>query len=209
MVSALCRSSAPARVAPLLLDYTGSDTLYVADLDALQGGAVQIDVLAQLLEQEARLELWLDAGFADAHAHAALAQRLGGLAARVTPVFGSESLASLEAAREALGARARSILSLDRRDGRVLDRAGCWQRPEIWPDRVIAMTLERVGALAGPDLATVRAIRRAAPQLEVIGAGGIGGARDVALAASSGASAWLTASALHDLRIARARRRAP
>lgn len=187
----------------MLLDYTGSDTLYVADLDALQGGAVQIDILAQLLEQETRLKLWLDAGFSSADDHAAVAQRLGTLAARVTPVFASESLASLDSARSALGRREHCILSLDRRDGERLDRAGCWEKPEIWPNRVIAMTLERVGALTGPDLATVHEIRRMAPQVEVIGAGGIASAQDVELAASSGATAWLTASALHDLRIAR------
>lgn len=187
----------------MLLDYTGSDTLYVADLDALQGGALQIDILVQLLEQETRLQLWLDAGFASADHYRALAQRLGALAARVTPVFGSESLASLDCARTALAEREHCILSLDRRAGEHLDRAGCWQNPEIWPDRVIAMTLDRVGALAGPDVAAVREILRARPRSKVIGAGGIASARDVELAASSGACAWLTASALHDLRIAR------
>lgn len=202
VVSALCHSSVPGRVAPVLLDCTGSNILYVADLDALQGGAVQIEVLAELLEQEARLELWLDAGFADAAAYTELARRLGTLAARVTPVFGSESLAGRDCARAALAERERSILSLDRRDGEALDRAGCWQAPELWPARLIVMTLERVGALSGPDVATVAAIKRRALQIEVIGAGGIASAHDLALAAESGASAWLTASALHDRLIA-------
>ena len=63
------------------------------------------------------------------------------------------------------------------------------------------MTLERVGADAGPDLDTLAEVRRKAPQAMLIGAGGIRHPADLARAADAGADAWLVASALHDLRL--------
>ena len=86
----------------------------MADLDALQGRAPQTAVLAALLAAEPGCTFWLDAGFHDAGEACHLLEQLGEPAARVQPVFGSESLGSRAAAREALAARDRAILSLDR-----------------------------------------------------------------------------------------------
>lgn len=204
IVSALCGSSDPATVARILCAHCGTQRLYVADLDALMGGPPQYAVLHTLLEALPELELWLDAGFADAAAAQALMTRLGSFAAaHVVPVYGSESLKSREALAQAfdrhdpLGARA--VLSLDRRDGQPLDPAGCWQAPELWPQRVIVMTLERVGSQAGPDLDTLQAVRvRSAPGTLLIGAGGVRHPDDLVHAHEAGADAWLVASALHD-----------
>ena len=66
IVSMLCRSSDPVEVARTLCSHCASKRLYVADLDALQGGAVQREVLREILAALPGLELWLDAGFADA-----------------------------------------------------------------------------------------------------------------------------------------------
>lgn len=204
IVSALCGSSDPATVARILCAHCATRRLYVADLDALMGGPAQFAVLHTLIEALPGLELWLDAGFADAAAAQALITRLGHFAApHVVPVYGSESLTSRQALAQAfdrhdtLGARA--VLSLDRRDGRPMDPAGCWQAPELWPQRVIVMTLERVGSNAGPDLDTLQAMRlRAAPGTRLIGAGGVRHPQDLLHAHEAGAEAWLVASALHD-----------
>ena len=201
MRSTLCAGSAPLAVARALLDYSGADTLYVADLDALTGGAVQTGVLASLLAALPHTALWLDGGFRDAAAFATLAQHLGPAAARLTPVFASESLATVQAARDCLADPARAILSLDRRGELALDPAGCWTTDALWPARLIVMTLERVGAFAGPDLQTLAAVRRRAPRATLIGAGGIRDDADLKAAAAAGADAWLVASALHDRRL--------
>jgi uncharacterized protein related to proFAR isomerase len=208
IVSALCRSSEPLPVARTLCDHCAARQLYVADLDALTGGAVQAGVLRDLLQGLPGVdELWLDGGFADADAAAALVDALGPDGGRVVPVFGSESLASRAALaggfdrRSAIGARA--VLSLDRRDGQRLDAAGCWEAPSLWPERVIVMTLERVGSGAGPDLQTLEDVRAKAPHAALIGAGGLRSPADLARAGEAGAAAWLVASALHDLQIPR------
>jgi HisA/HisF family protein len=214
IVSALCASSDPVTVARILCDHCAARQLYVADLDALQGGAVQIGVLTDLLKALPEIELWLDAGLADAAAGEALRKQLAPFASRIVLVFGSESLRSREAlercfeknsANGAAGEPA-AALSLDRRDGRRLDNAGCWDAVDLWPERLIVMTLERVGSGAGPDLETLQEVRRLAPKATVIGAGGIRSEEDLALAAAAGADAWLVASALHDLHLPRVRR---
>jgi uncharacterized protein related to proFAR isomerase len=200
IVSALCAGSEPVTVARALLAHTGSNTLYIADLDALQGRPAQAAALRTLLQALPALELWLDAGFADIASAAALREALGSEGTRVRPVFASESLRSRDQLLACV-ADGQATLSLDRRDGRRLDVAGCWDAPQLWPSRVIVMTPERVGSDAGPDLATIADVRRKAPQAMVIGAGGIRHADDLKAAGAAGADAWLVASALHDRRL--------
>lgn len=206
--SSLCQSCDPLVVASVLLEYAAADVLYVADLDALAGGAAQIACVEAVLEQHPALELWLDAGFRALADFVALRDRLGGLGARLVPVFASESLADAAAMQEALADPAHCILSLDRHADRVLDRAGCWQHPDRWPERVIVMLLERVGSYDGPALDALADVQCRAPRARLIGAGGIRDEGDLVRAAAAGATAWLTASALHDRRI-RSRRFAP
>jgi len=171
--------------------------LYLADLDAIQGGPMQVPVLLALLRDQPDLCLWLDAGFAGPGAVRTLRGLLGAAAARVRPVYGSESLGSAGALDE-LGADPQAILSLDSRLERPLDPSGSWRRPEAWPRTVIVMTLDRVGAGSGPDLATFARLRAMAPGRAWIGAGGVRHAGDLQAAAEAGASGWLVASALHD-----------
>ncbi|MBT2325999.1 nickel transporter [Variovorax paradoxus] len=208
IVSALCASSDPVAVARILCDHCAARQLYVADLDALQGRPAQVAILRDLLQALPDIELWLDAGLADANAGQALRSALAPFASRVVLVFGSESLRSREALERCFeGAdAARSALSLDRRDGQRLDLAGCWDAVDLWPQRLIVMTLERVGSGAGPDLETLQEVRRLAPDAMVIGAGGIRSEEDLARAAAAGADAWLVASALHDLQLPRVHR---
>ncbi len=203
--SALCSSSDPLTVAAILTDHCATQQLYVADLDALMGASAQQAVLRALLSHLPRLELWLDAGFADAAQAQALIENFGRDGARIVPVFASESLASREVLAACFAPSAplaeRAALSLDRRGSERLDAAGCWDADALWPKRVIVMTLERVGSGAGPDLDTMAALRRRAPNAMLIGAGGVRSAGDLALAAEAGADAWLVASALHDRQI--------
>lgn len=207
IASQLCAGSDPVQLARVLCGHCATHTLYVADLDALMGEKVQIGVLRALLRELPQLTLWLDAGLSGADSAAALRSALGSDAGRMVPVFGSESIASraeLEACFASEAAKRDSVLSLDRRDGQKLDAAGCWESPALWPGRVIVMTLERVGANAGPDLETLAEVQRSAPGAFIVGAGGIRDAADLTRADAAGAGAWLVASALHDGRLPRA-----
>lgn len=204
--SRLCEGSDPVTVARALCAHCDAQRLYVADLDALTGGEPQVAVLRQLLRSLPAVELWLDAGFADVQAAQQLRERLGADSARVVTIFASESLRSREALARCCADRHAAVLSLDRRDGRVIDAAGCWESPSLWPERVIVMTLERVGADAGPDLDTLREVQARSPGTKLVGAGGIRHEADLDSAAAAGAHAWLVASALHDGRLPPVRR---
>ena len=204
IVSGLCAGSDPANIARALVVHTASPVVYVADLDALRGGAPQTDVLMDLLHAVPGVQCWWDAGFADADAAHRACQSLASVAQRVRPVYASEALHSLEALRAALDPDLHAdgglpgLLSLDRRGDQTLDPAGCWSHPQLWPLDIIVMTLERVGAGSGPDLDTLRAVQALAPQARLVGAGGVRHAADLDAAARAGAHAWLVASALHD-----------
>ena len=206
IVSGLCAGSDPVELARALCRHCDSRQLYAADLDALMGGQAQHDIVRAVLRALPELELWLDAGFADAAMADAARERIGAMAQRVVPVFGSESLRSRAALQGCFADGRDGLLSLDRRDGQRLDEAGCWDAPPLWPQRVIVMTLERVGADCGPDLDTLRAVQARSPTTRLIGAGGIRDAADLARAGEAGAHAWLVASALHDGRLPPVRR---
>ena len=196
--SPLCGSAEPLAVAHRLCEHCATTTLYLADLDALQGGPVQTGVIAALLRGLPAAGLWLDAGFRDRDAIDALRYRLGADAARVTPVLASEALASRAALARCREAAPQAPLSLDRRGAATLDPAGLWDAPSLWPDTLIVMTLDRVGSAGGPDLDTLAAVRARAPQARLIGAGGLRDAADLAACAAAGAAGWLVASALHN-----------
>jgi phosphoribosylformimino-5-aminoimidazole carboxamide ribotide isomerase len=198
IVSQLCPGHDPADIAAALADYCNADTLYLADLDAIRGGAVQHAALDRVARAVPGCTLWLDAGFRQV-------RDASGLGARVEPVFGSESLADA-GELEKLRDRTDVLLSLDQRGGQPMDPAGCWQRNDCWPARVIVMTLDRVGAGTGPDLSTLDAVRKRAGNRTLIGAGGVRNEADLRAAAAAGAAAWLVASALHDGGIPRVER---
>jgi HisA/HisF family protein len=207
IVSSLCGSSDPVTVGRILCDHCAAGQLYLADLDALQGGALQLGVVQALLRELPGIELWLDGGFSGPEDAEHLRQALGVQADRVVPVFGSESLASARAMEQCFGHAGagphQAILSLDRRGAERLDPAGCWDRPALWPRRVIVMTLERVGSDAGPDLGLIATLQARSAGTRFIGAGGIRDESDLARARDAGAAGWLVASALHDGRLSR------
>lgn len=200
--SAIVCSTHPQAVAARLSEHCATATLYLADLDALQGRPPQVEAVAALLEALPALTLWLDAGFARAADVERFMGALGSTARRVRPVLGSESLEGAGALRAALAQWPRALLSLDSRAGAPLDPGGVWQAPEAWPAEVIAMDLARVGSSRGPDGEHLATLRRRAPHAAWIGSGGIRDDADLARAAASGAQAWLVASALHAGRIA-------
>jgi phosphoribosylformimino-5-aminoimidazole carboxamide ribotide isomerase len=164
----------------------GVEELYVADLDAISGGAVQTALIAALA-REARL--MVDAGDADP-------QTLLDLGVdRV--VVGTETLTSAALPPDA-------VLSVDLRDGRVLSRhpqlAGLPALDAVAvlrPQReVIVLDLARVGTSSGPDVALIGEIHAAFPDLELLAGGGVRDADDLRALADAGAAGALVATAL-------------
>jgi phosphoribosylformimino-5-aminoimidazole carboxamide ribotide isomerase len=196
----LAADSRPSSVLAGLLRLAPFRIIYIADLDAIAGAGDHRAAIRALADAASGVQFWIDAGFA----MLAAAEAFRGT--RIVPVFGSESLAdgdALAAAKEALGCD-RLILSLDYRGARFLGPAEIERRPELWPDRVILMTLARVGTSGGPDIDALKALLRRAGPRQVFAAGGVRGDDDIAALKAAGISGALVATALHDGRLSAA-----
>lgn len=198
IVSPLCRGSRPIDVVAGILDVHPFDTLYIADLAAIQGQGDHHAEIAELAAEFPSLGLWIDSGLGDpASCRAWLARGLG------TLVLGSEAVADPAVVRQLRDETpaGRLVLSLDFRGDRFLGPPELSRRVEDWPERLIAMTLSQVGSGAGPDFARLDEIKRRAEGRQIFAAGGVRGGEDLLELARRGINGVLVASALHDRRI--------
>jgi phosphoribosylformimino-5-aminoimidazole carboxamide ribotide isomerase len=196
--SVVAASPEPAVVVRGLLELHPFRTLYIADLDAIRKRGDHKLLVRELRQEFPETELWVDAGFAgECVCRRFLAAGLG------TLVLGTESQADAELLRRLAG-EPHVVLSLDFMGERALGASALFDAPEAWPERVVAMTLARVGARAGPDLERLREIRGRAPAKRVYAAGGVRGLDDLLALRQLGCAGALVASALHDGRLGRA-----
>ncbi len=195
IVSPLAAGSAPREILAGLLSVAPFRSLYVADLDAITGEGDHRAALELLARAAPQLEIWVDGGYATADS----GMRLPG----IVPVFGSESLRGSEelaAAREIFG-ESGFVLSLDYRGGSFIGPPAVEHRVDLWPSRVILMTLDRVGADRGPDVDALLALKRRAGSRAVFAAGGVRSESDLDALVANGVAGALVATALHDGRL--------
>lgn len=168
--------------------------LYLADLDAIRGSGAQEERILALQRSHPDLELWVDAGIGDERS----LDRL--LDYGLTPVLGSETLPGTDLLETARG-RCQPVLSLDYLDEAFQGPPGLDRAPALWPGRVVAMTLARVGAAEGPDLGALERIRTLKPEVRLYAAGGVRDGADLERLADVGADGALVATALHEGRL--------
>jgi phosphoribosylformimino-5-aminoimidazole carboxamide ribotide isomerase len=193
-------------------DVVGARECYVADLDAIQGGKVQRDLLLELVGVAAPCALMVDAG---SHTPAAVTELLALGAGSV--VIGLETLPGFEHLGAAVSAAppGRIVFSLDLRLGRPV------LSPESAPmgaglpgpeelivgavdagvDAVIVLDVGRVGTGGGVDLELLRRIRRRFPRVRLLAGGGVAGAEELRRLGEAGCDGALVATALHTGRI--------
>jgi HisA/HisF family protein len=182
----------PGTIARALLAITGGAILYVADLDAIAGDGDHFRLCQRLADALPGIELWIDAGFADAAA-AARWRPLG-----ATLVVGSESLLSVETWQDLRATFGQSlVLSLDFTPDGFLGAASLLSERALWPDQVIVMSLGRVGTNAGPDIVRLKVILELAGARAVFAAGGVRDVGDLAAVVAAGAQGAVIATALH------------
>jgi len=191
----LSPTSDPVDVARGLLSIYAFKTIYIADLDAIEGRGNNDDALARLGDAFPGVALWVDNGIAEgARARDWLASRTGSL------VLGSESQSDRGTIR-ALATDPRVVLSLDFHDTVFAGPPALLADPGGWPRDVIVMTLARVGSGAGPDLARLSEIQAKAPQRSIYAAGGVRDVADLAALSKLGVAGALVATSLHDGRL--------
>lgn len=191
----LSASPDPVAVAEGLTAIHPFKAVYIADLDAIEAGRPNSAALDALVARFPETDFWLDAGLRTQPEIEEMAARPG-----IVPVVGSESVESADVV-SGLAWRIAFVLSLDFRGDALMGPQALLDEPAIWPDRVIAMTLQKVGSGQGPDLDRLRSIRRAAGERRVYAAGGVRHAEDLRTLAEEGIAGALIATALHDGRI--------
>jgi phosphoribosylformimino-5-aminoimidazole carboxamide ribotide isomerase len=192
IVSPFGAADDPVAIARGLLSVTGSPFLYIADLDAIAGSGDHFELVRGLAGALPGTTLWIDAGFSEV-SDCAFWLPLG-----ATLVIGSESLGAVDDWREIHAAFGESVvLSLDFDSGGRKGPGALFNDSTLWPLRLIAMNLARVGTETGPDIDRLKSIVEAADGRSVYAAGGVRSARDLAAIASVPAQGALLATALH------------
>jgi phosphoribosylformimino-5-aminoimidazole carboxamide ribotide isomerase len=187
----LCPDGDPLALALRFVSQFRSDTLYLADLDAITRAGTNralIDAIAAALPETA---LWVDAGIGDRRA----LERSSGQPT-LRPVIGTETLTDADLLRDP--ACAAAILSLDKHRGRLVAPDGLQSALDTWHGDIVLMGLDRVGGGGGPDLARLARYRRRLPGSRLYAAGGVRDADDLRRLAAAGAAGALVATALHD-----------
>jgi phosphoribosylformimino-5-aminoimidazole carboxamide ribotide isomerase len=223
LTSKLVQSTDPQTVATALLNATGAEELYLADLDAIQGQTQPRFEVRKLLET-VTVPVWLDGGFGDGQAlpsscELPLVRPVIGFETCKTPGYLREILqCSHHAPRDVLITR--SVMttlkdlafSIDMRDGELIGDWRAWglrdsrdslglarSVAQVGCCRLIVLDLARVGTGSGcgtDDL--LRTIRAEFPEIELMAGGGVKSWEDIDHLGACGVDAVLVASALHD-----------
>jgi uncharacterized protein related to proFAR isomerase len=189
--SPLADSADPVAVARGYQSVFPFPTLYLADLDGIEGRGSNRALHARVADAWEGGDIWLDDGSIEPHSSHQ----------RVRPVIGSEMLLAAGICQSELGGKPlnrRGILSLDFRGLAFMGPPELLAFPSMWPGAIIVMTLANVGRSQGPDLKRVTAVvQMAGKQRQVFAAGGVRDMDDVRALRDAGAAGVLVASALH------------
>ena len=167
-------------------------TFYIADLNAIENNGNNHALITRLLEIQGDISLWIDSGL-----DLFINENSRPFQDRVSNVLGSETGIAIEQ----LGNYTRKsdcVLSLDYAAGDLLGNMDLLDQPALLPQRLIIMSLQRVGTNAGPDLVRISSLVDKLRDKQVYAAGGIRNADDLRLLATHGVHGALIASALHN-----------
>lgn len=195
-VSPLSQSSEPRVTLQALLRLWPFRAVYIADLDAIMRADSAPRAYSFLPCPPVR-EAWIDAGLETSASVEALLRMEG-----ICGVLGTESQRDPSCVA-AMRADPRVVLSLDFKGDAFLGPPELLADTSLWPDRVIVMTLDRVGEGQGPDVARIAQIAGRAGNRRVYAAGGVRDNLDLRRVADAGAVGALVATALHNGRIGR------
>ena len=167
-------------------------TFYIADLNAIENNGNNHALIARLLETNNDISVWIDSGL-----DLFISENSNSFQDRVCNVLGSETGIAIEQLAD-YTRKSESILSLDYTDRRLLGNTDLLEHPALLPQRIIIMSLDRVGNHGGPDLEHIRFLMDKLPNKQVYAAGGVRNAGDLRRLAAQGMHGALLASSLHN-----------
>ena len=187
----------PLQVIIDMLAWQSFTTIYIADLDAILDQQQNTALYKSLVEQFPQITFLLDAGIDSKVSW----QRFMAYS-NIKLIIGSETLTDIAWLSER-EIQQKSILSLDFQHGQFLGDQQLLQQSNLWPETIIAMNIDHVGAQSGPDFKLLSQLQQKAVNSQIIAAGGVRSEEDLMDLESRGIERVLVASALHDGRISK------
>jgi len=188
--SVLTDSNDAMQVMHDMLSWYPFQQFYIADLDAIETAVHRPEFYRTLCQQFANVEIWLDAGITS-EIDIQLYAEIEGLKL----VIGSETLTTLDLLDSYLNQS--MILSIDRRNGRVLGHQQLMQRDALWTQKTIVMDLDVIGADKGPSYDWLKSLMQKRQDIAWYAAGGVRNQADLEKLQETKAAGVLIASALH------------
>ncbi len=185
--SLLTHSNKPLAIVAALLDVYPFSQLYIADLNAIQQSGDNFNVIRTIAQKFPQLKLWIDAG---AHSIQPIAHS--------NVILGSENFPELEIFLACKNQQKECfVLSLDFMPNGYQGPAELLESSQYWPQDVIVMSLQNVGANQGANANLMQKIMTLASGKNLYAAGGIRHAQDLNLLKKMGVHGALIATALH------------
>lgn len=207
--SRIAADARPATVARALVERFGFETVYVADLDAIQAGQPNLNAWDDI--RRAGLALWLDAGVGDPSTCLAIDELLRSRMINANLIIGLESLRDPDddGWTKAHSSITNLVFSLDLKNGVPMHHVDAWRnRSAVEIGRnvyargffdILVLDLADVGVGKGPStLSLCRKLVEDLHPARIIAGGGVRRIDDLKALADVGCSAALVASALHD-----------
>ncbi len=163
-------------------------TIYIADIDAIQGAGSNAPIIAALCQRYPHIHWWVDCG-----------RNISDTTLNLCMVIGSESIPDM---REYLDLHEKLhgdfVLSLDYLNDKPLGAEELHRTANYWPNKVICMTLNAVGGNQGADLVRIKSLQQLSPSSAIFAAGGVRNVKDLRLLQTHGITGVLVATALHN-----------
>ncbi|MCH8079561.1 MAG: nickel transporter [Proteobacteria bacterium] len=191
--TSLCESNSPEDIVQAFISSYPFKTIYIADLDAIEGQSNNDQIIEQLHDKFQSLTFWVDQGISSTIElkDPLLRQH----------VIGSETNISPDILNEIIISSPDIILSLDFQSNTFLGVRNLLQKTSLWPGRIIIMSLARVGSDNGPDYELISSLKKTAGDRKIYVAGGVRHETDLNLLNDMGIDGVLLATALHTERI--------
>lgn len=198
----LCPSFVVEEVIAAFLNLYPFKIIYLADLNAITRQGDNDKLIQQLLQNHPEITFWIDSGYQ------ARPAKFVGLS-NYQPVLGSECYGDNQLAALNLFEK-NFILSLDFSAGQQpLGAKQLFENVDLWSEKVIVMTLSRVGSGAGVDIEKLQHFQGLSRSATLVASGGIRDKADLLALKNISIEYALCASALHAGTIGAAELRLP
>jgi phosphoribosylformimino-5-aminoimidazole carboxamide ribotide isomerase len=189
----LCDSHSADDIVQAFIDTYPFKTIYIADLDAIQGTSNNEQLIEQILDKFQAVSFWVDQGISSVIELKAQSRR--------KHVIGSETNISPKTLNELFTLSPEIILSMDFQTKAFLGDQDLLQKTDHWPERIIIMSLSQVGSNNGPDYKLISDLQKTAGDRKIYVAGGVRHEHDLQTLNDMGIDGVLIATALHTKQI--------